>query len=56
MNDYKIKNMNEKKILVQNIGNKMKNHFKYKKTELLKSSVFLYYFIDIRKENYIFNH
>jgi len=38
----RIKNMNEKKILFKNICNKIMNQFKYKKTELLQGSVFLY--------------
>ena len=34
--------MNEKKILFKNICNEMMNQFKYKKTEPLLGSVFLY--------------
>ena len=37
--------MNEKKILFENICNKIMNQFKYKKTESKKDSVFLYYYI-----------
>jgi len=39
--------MKEKKILFKNICNKMINQFKYKKTESLIGSVFLYIYLSV---------
>lgn len=44
MNDCKNKSMKEKEILFENIFIEIMNLFKYKKTELLQGSVFLYLF------------